>query len=118
MQASKGIKNSGISSSPVNLLLLVSPSRSFTKLEMRSPIIAPDAATKPTFHPRPISSATIVVSANGENNPPYGLGRAEERITVGEDCVAIERQNVILSQELCGDHRSTIGDSEKHEKLG
>jgi len=69
IQASRGIKASGIWSSPVNLLLADIPSLRFTKLENRSPIIAPTATTKPTSHPRPISGATIVVSATERATP-------------------------------------------------
>src|SRR5262249_57182296 len=63
VEASRGKSDSGMWSSPVNLLLSDLPSLRFTKLEKRSPIIAPTPTTQPTSHPRPTSCAHAVVIA-------------------------------------------------------
>ena len=41
---------------------------------------------------RPMSGAAIVVSATEDNDSSDGLGRAEERLPVGEGCVAVDEQ--------------------------
>ena len=87
MQATRGIKASGIWSNPVNLLLLDIPSLRFTKLEKRSPIIAPIATTTPTCQVRPMSGAAIVVSATERTTPRMVLdepksGLPSERVAL------------------------------------
>ena len=100
------------------MLLEARPSRRFTKLEKRSPAMAPPATNCADL---PLQSEQHCRERRREQrkrDSANGLARPEQRSSVGQDRSAVERAVEARAERLLGEHGRAVGDDDQQDELG